>query len=305
MKAIIATGKGPAFKQVEDPVLRGGSDVCVRVCATAICRTDLYAAQGRLPVDNGRVLGHEFTGVVEAVGPDARFGPGDRVVANPSVSCGVCPDCKSGDSHLCADTRFLGLDLDGAFAERIVVPDTALYPLSDGLSFSVGTFAEPVAAGMAVFEAGLDVDARILVAGEGRIAELTGELLADAGFGKLEVAGFGAVDAKGCYDAIIETEGLGSRSSKAFELLVPGGTLVLKSRRPEMFTAPVLDVIRRRIRMIAVKYGRFENALDYVVRRSETLADRLDAGWRLEDFERAFELAERSEERKLCFTISD
>lgn len=305
MKAIIATESGSLFTDVEEPTLREASDVCVRVCAAAICRTDLYAAQGRLPVASGRVLGHEFTGVVESVGEESRFAPGDRVVANPSFSCRRCSDCLKGDHHLCADTRFLGLDLDGAFAERVVVPDTALFPLVDDVSFTVGTFAEPVAAGMAIFEANLQPSDRILIAGAGRIAELTGRLLASAGFNSFETARFENVGSTDLYDVIIETGGLSANSTKALELLVPGGMLVVKSRYPDVVSIPVLKFIRRRIRIVAVNYGRFENALEFVRREVAALEAGLDTVWRLEDHERAFDIAGQSEERKCCFRVSD
>ena len=303
MKAIVRTEGGARLRVVKAPASLMGDQVAVRVRAVAICRTDLYAAEGRIKVRERRVLGHEFTGIVDQTGPEVtRFEPGARVVGNPSFHCGGCEHCKTGETYRCAETTFLGLDHDGAFAEIVVVPEWSLWRLPNDISFTVGTFTEPIAAGMAVLEAGLDPCSRVWVFGSGRIAQLTGEILRDAGFSRLELSAELPAEP---VDALIETNGLGVQTSAALTALKTNGTLVLKSREPVTFEMPVLEAIRKQVRIIAVKYAPFNRALDFVSRNTEMLETFLDDNWRLEDFEAAFELASCCEEKKICFQMSN
>ena len=107
------------------------------------------------------------------------------------------------------------------------------------------------------------------------------------------------------FDAIIETCGLRDGFGGLIERLRPGGTLVVKSREPIAVGLPILAAIRRQIVLRAVKYGPFPDALSFVARHARELDLYLDDSWQLENFEEAFELARRSEERKICFQIGD
>lgn len=305
-KAVTIQKGGAEIREVPDPPVTAPGDLRIRVRAVAICRTDLYAVEKRIAVDEGTVLGHEFSGVVERLGEGVgNFVVGDRVVVNPSLSCGVCECCASGFPYRCAEAIFLGLDRDGAFAELVVVPSSAVFHLGDALSFSVATFAEPVAAGLAVLEAGLGIGDQLLVYGAGRIAQLTGVILSDAGFENVEIRDQLPDDGERGFDAIIETCGLRDGFGGLIERLRPGGTLVVKSREPIAVGLPILAAIRRQIVLRAVKYGPFPDALSFVARHARELDLYLDDSWQLENFEEAFELARRSEERKICFQIGD
>lgn len=305
MKAIFRTKAGPLLREVPVPELCSAQDVLVRVKAVSICRTDLYAAYGQLVVNEGRILGHEFTGIVEKVGDGAsRFSAGARVVANPFLSCGSCNECKSGFSYRCSHSTFIGLEHDGAFAEFIVVPEHILQPLDDSISFSVGTFIEPVAAGMAIFETPISPDDSIIVLGNGRISRLTVKILKNAGFNNLQCVNQ-ADDAVGMVDVVIETCGLQSGICAVFNILKPGGLLVIKSREPTSLDIPLLEAIRNQVRIHAVKYGPFEKGMEFVGQHHAELADDLDVSWHIDDFMQAFEQAQHSEDKKICFKFSD
>ncbi len=115
-------------REVGEPVC-GPADAVVRVEACGVCRSDWHVWRGdwgwvgvrpRLPL----VLGHEFAGVVEAVGDTVEgFRPGDRVTVPFRIACGRCEFCRSGRSNLCPRRGVLGVDLDGAFARRVRVPE--------------------------------------------------------------------------------------------------------------------------------------------------------------------------------------
>ncbi len=127
--AVLVQFKEPLeIREVPEPAC-GPHDAVVRVEACGVCRSDWHVWQGdwgwvgvrpKLPL----VLGHEFAGVVETVGEAVgQFRPGDRVTASFRVACGRCAFCRSGRSNLCPQGGVLGVDLDGAFARRVRVPE--------------------------------------------------------------------------------------------------------------------------------------------------------------------------------------
>ncbi|RJK94933.1 NAD(P)-dependent alcohol dehydrogenase [Vallicoccus soli] len=119
-------------------------DVVVRVTHCGVCHTDLHAVQGARAGDLPVVPGHEFVGVVEAVGPDVtRFAVGDRVaVGNIVDACGRCRSCREREESYCLEFPTLtygGVDrVDGsrtlgAYSTEYVVREAFAYPLPDGL----------------------------------------------------------------------------------------------------------------------------------------------------------------------------
>jgi threonine dehydrogenase-like Zn-dependent dehydrogenase len=131
MKAITFHGTGDVrVESVPDPRVVDPTDAIVRITTSAICGSDLHQYHGRVPnMEAGAVMGHEFLGVVEEVGPDVKqVRAGDRVLAPFSVSCGSCEWCRAGLPTQCATTgravfggRF-GKKYPGGQAERIRVP---------------------------------------------------------------------------------------------------------------------------------------------------------------------------------------
>src|SRR5712691_7975970 len=110
----------------------GAGEAVVRIAATAVCHTDLSIYLGAHPgVRYPVVLGHEATGVVEAIGLDVRVAVGTRVVINPIIACGACDCCLRGDENLCRRAGLLGRELDGSLAERVLLSERYLHPLPD------------------------------------------------------------------------------------------------------------------------------------------------------------------------------
>lgn len=128
MKALLKRGPHAGLELTEVPEPAAGpADVTVQVHTTGICGTDLHIlhwdtwAAGMLtpPV----VPGHEFYGEVVAVGSDVRdVRLGDRVSGEGHVVCGICRNCRAGRRQMCIHTSGLGVNRDGAFAERVVIP---------------------------------------------------------------------------------------------------------------------------------------------------------------------------------------
>jgi threonine 3-dehydrogenase len=128
MKALVKSRPEPGLWLEEVPVPEIGiNDVLIRVQRTGICGTDVHIynwdgwAQKTIPVP--MVVGHEFVGVVEAVGSNVfDFRPGDLVSGEGHVVCGHCRNCLAGRRHLCKDTRGVGVNRPGAFAEFVAIP---------------------------------------------------------------------------------------------------------------------------------------------------------------------------------------
>jgi len=127
-------------------------EVLVRVKHAGICGTDLSFYTGENDfVRRGLVkypvrIGHEWSGVVERVEADVKnFKPGDRVIGDNGVTCGICPGCLSGDMGKCENGKSVGTIncWDGAFAEYIIMPERHLYPVPENVNLEAACLNEP------------------------------------------------------------------------------------------------------------------------------------------------------------------
>ena len=122
---------------VERPVPELEDDAAlVRIAAATICHTDHYILAGQIPDLSYPVTpGHEFSGVVEAVGSRVtQIEPGARVAVQTYLTCGRCQHCWRDRINLCAHMRELGFHLPGGFEEYVVVPAAMLHPINDHFS---------------------------------------------------------------------------------------------------------------------------------------------------------------------------
>jgi threonine dehydrogenase-like Zn-dependent dehydrogenase len=110
--------------------------VLVRVQAAAICGTDRELLEGE---GQSLVPGHENAGEVVAVDKAARLKPGDRVAINCHITCKHCQHCVRGDLYFCPELQVVGFDIDGGFAEYVLVPEASCMVLPDDISFEAGS----------------------------------------------------------------------------------------------------------------------------------------------------------------------
>lgn len=128
----------------------GPNDVVVDVQAVGICGSDVHGFMGitgrrKPPI----VMGHEFSGLVTAVGDQVqRIKVGQRVAVQPLLTCGTCPTCRAGRPNICVNRSGLGVNMDGAFADAISVPEQMVHVLPDELSWEQGAMIEPLAISM-------------------------------------------------------------------------------------------------------------------------------------------------------------
>jgi threonine dehydrogenase-like Zn-dependent dehydrogenase len=185
MKAFVVTAPYEGgVQEVPDPAA-GPGDVVVDIHRVGVCGTDVefwtgemaYLHQGhaRYPMR----LGHEWCGVVSAVGPDVdETWLGRRVTGDTMIGCGHCARCLSGRHNVCEDRVEVGIrgGFPGALAEQLVVPASALFALPDGVDDGAGAMVEPGGNALrSVQAAALSPGDRVLVLGNGTIGLLAAE----------------------------------------------------------------------------------------------------------------------------------
>jgi alcohol dehydrogenase len=153
MRAV--TFQAPEEVRIEEkaePELGAPDDAVVRVEASGVCGSDLHIYHGRVPVEPGFTIGHEFVGTVLSAGPDVeRVAVGDRVLGCFKTACGTCAPCLRGEYHRCLRGQTFGHganlgDLQGAQAEQLLVPraNLTLRRVPGGMSDDVALFAGDV-----------------------------------------------------------------------------------------------------------------------------------------------------------------
>lgn len=140
-------GPGLTLRDVPLPAI-GINDVLIKVRKTGICGTDLHIESwdpwAAKTIKPPLVVGHEFVGVVEAVGSNVSdFHPGELVSGEGHVVCGRCRHCLAGQRHLCANTVGLGVGRDGAFAEYVALPMTNVWHHRPGIDEDVAAVFDP------------------------------------------------------------------------------------------------------------------------------------------------------------------
>jgi len=149
MKALVKKHPEPGLwlENVAEPET-GINDVLIKVHKTGICGTDLHIynwdewAQKTIPVP--MVVGHEFVGEIVSVGSNVvDFHPGQIASGEGHVVCGRCRNCLAGRRHLCKDTKGIGVNRPGAFAEYVVLPVTNVWVHNEGIDPEVASIFDP------------------------------------------------------------------------------------------------------------------------------------------------------------------
>jgi len=149
MKALVKAKSEPGLWLEDVPVPEFGiNDVLIRVDRTGICGTDLHIhkwdAWARKTIPVPMVVGHEFVGEIVEVGSNVKdFFPGDVVSGEGHVVCGRCRNCLAGRRQLCKDTKGVGVNRPGAFAEYLVLPMTNVWHHRHNIDRDVASIFDP------------------------------------------------------------------------------------------------------------------------------------------------------------------
>jgi len=182
MKAVVLSAVNAlAITDIEKPK-PGLKECLVKVLACGICGTDRHIYHGEYPSTKPVILGHEFGGVIEEVGPSSKFKVGQVVSVDPNIVCGKCMDCQAGRTAFCPELTALGVNINGGLAEYVLTPDTQIYPVSNGLNPLHLAFIEPLACSIRGLDlANLKGGEKVAVLGGGVIGLLVVQLAKLAG----------------------------------------------------------------------------------------------------------------------------
>ncbi|WP_372633301.1 zinc-dependent alcohol dehydrogenase family protein [Cohnella sp.] len=189
MKALVIDGpRSAAVREVPVPRARPG-EIVVRVLRAGICGTDVHIYNGEYLSPYPIIPGHEFSGVVVEVGEGAeQFREGDRVAADPNLSCGRCRFCLSGRANHCERWDAIGVTLPGAMAEYVALPAELAMKLPDRLNFAEGALIEPAACVVqALRRLKPETGDRALLLGAGAMGQQWVQALARSGVSELVV----------------------------------------------------------------------------------------------------------------------
>jgi 2-desacetyl-2-hydroxyethyl bacteriochlorophyllide A dehydrogenase len=162
----------------------GPEEVLVRIKTIGVCGSDVHVRHGRHPFTSYPVVqGHEFSGVVAAVGRNVkRLRPGRKVTATPQIVCGRCAPCLRGDYNICDVLRVQGFQAPGCAQEYFLTGAKQVVPLPESFSFEQGALVEPTAVGVhAVSRAGRVDGTNVAVVGAGPIGNLVGQVVRSMG----------------------------------------------------------------------------------------------------------------------------
>ncbi len=150
MRALAKTRPGPGIDLVEVPVPSPGiNDVLIRIKRTSICGTDIHIYNwdqwAEKTIRPPMVIGHEFVGEIVEVGSNVKgFKPGDLVDGEGHIVCGVCRNCLAGRRHLCNDTKGVGVNREGAFAEYLCLPASNAVHVDPAIPLDVLSCFDPL-----------------------------------------------------------------------------------------------------------------------------------------------------------------
>ncbi|MFJ6730481.1 zinc-binding dehydrogenase [Streptomyces sp. NPDC091281] len=253
MKALVITGPGRAEVQEVSPPEAGRGECVVEVHRVGLCGTDAELFAGSMPyLRSGEAayplrIGHEWAGVVRAVGPgtDACW-LGRRVTGDTMLGCRSCALCAVGRQHLCADRHEVGIrgGRAGALAERMTVPAWSLHPLPDEVDWTQGALVEPGGNALRAVRAARPAPGQtVLVMGPGTIGVLTA-LLVRAGGATVHLLGKDEDDLRFArslgfahawteqtlpderFDVVVDASNAPHLPAEALRLVQPGGTVV-------------------------------------------------------------------------------
>ena len=187
MRALAKVDPGPGVKLIEALVPTPDSgEVLIRVKKTALSaaalHTDRWDAWAQRNIRPPVILGHEFVGLVASVGPGVTdCHPGELVIGEPCVACGNCRHCLGGHRHLCPDAHRLGQDRDGAFADYVCLPQSAVWHADPRLPTDILACFAPLGQVVRLARRFDLLGAHVLVAGAGSLGCMATAIARHAG----------------------------------------------------------------------------------------------------------------------------
>ncbi|QDT31726.1 MDR/zinc-dependent alcohol dehydrogenase-like family protein [Thalassoglobus polymorphus] len=293
------------------------SAIEVEVLQAGICETDLQLIQGYMGFAG--VLGHEFVGIAKS----GKY-QGQRVAGEINCACGDCECCAQSLPNHCPNRTVIGiLNHDGAFAERVWVPEENLHPIPDSVSDDQAVFVEPLAAAFQI-PAQLDLSdfQNVIVLGDGRLGNLCAQVL--QGYKKsplvigkhpeklerlaklgIDTELLSEVSETRFSDLVVDCTGSPSGLTTAYRLIKPRGTIVLKSTYAGDHSPNLAPIVIDELNLVGSRCGPFPMAIEALA-ASEIDVDRLvTSRFPIEESIKAFQVAQQKDQLKVILKVKD
>lgn len=342
MKAIVQTGPRSIESQERAVPTPESDEVLVKVHTAGLCGSDVHAYKydgGYEWIPIPRVMGHEYSGEIVAVGNDVdEFVEGEKVVEEPIHNCEYCFQCKNGQPNVCQNFSITGMHRDGAYTEYVTVAPKHLHAIPESVSLRHAAITEPtsIATRAVLDQSDAMPGDKVLVEGPGPIGVLTAAV-ADSLGANVVVSGLdrdaayrlplvndlgiNTINVDNAFDERIESfnDGIGfdvvidatghhSGVGTALESVRKGGQVVVVGIPNDPSDVQFTNVVRGEV-TVNTSYGstwtNFEQALR-LMERGDIAVDRiLDTSYRVSDPSPAFEAFLRSETCKPVFQFTD
>ncbi len=269
MRALVKFGNKDGEVEIREVPVPGigPEDVLLETRAVGVCGWDIEMWRHKManPVTVPVIQGHEFCGVVKKLGAEVKdFKEGDRVVSETSaVVCGRCPQCLTGDYHLCGERKGFGYGVDGAFTDLVKVPRRCLHRLPEEVSFEHACLTEPgcVAYQSLVVLSDIRPGLPVLIIGPGPIGLFSLQIAKASGAGPIYIAGidkdeprFKVAKELGA-DVIINVMKDDARKIIADATRGQGGPLVVDAAGNEQALKLAVDTVARQGQITKIGWG--------------------------------------------------
>ena len=341
--AILVNDREIRFGEVPKPDPKNGQ-VLIRVHWASICGTDLHIYLGEFKprVVYPRILGHEFSGVVESVGKDVlHLKKGERVVVDPILWCNRCPACLNGHHNACHFLKLMGVDIDGAFAEYVVADVDKVFKVPEEMSLREAALVELYSIGVhSARRAMIEPGDRVVILGAGRLGLSVLEVIRQTGASwvcsvdllenRLEIAkrlgadltinalgenpvqkilsvtkGFGVDRVIETVGAAVAIEGRKMPIEQAVQMARYGGRIVVMGMGPQSTPVFWKEFVEKEIQLVGsrVTLGDFPRALDLMSHGRFHPDLLISKEYPLEETGEAFRLLEEEPDRYLKVLI--
>lgn len=321
-------GKGLVAVDAPKPSLPVGW-ARLKVTHAGVCGTDLHIykwdawAAGRLrpPV----IIGHEFVGELLELHPSveaSRYTIGGRYSAEGHTTCGVCVPCRTGNAHVCAETKIIGVDIHGAFAEEVVVPVANLWPILPDIASAHAAIFDPLGNAMHTCMTVSISGKKVLITGAGPIGLMCVAMAKSLGANQVTVTEVNPVrlakatdmgadfalqpqDLKDKnFDVVLELSGHPAALRQGLEALKPTGDMVLLGIPAGEVALPLAEqVIFKGLRLHGVVGRRMYDTwyqVENFVRHHPALVDKvISHTFPAANFQQAFDLLEAGQANKI------
>jgi D-arabinitol dehydrogenase (NADP+) len=247
MKSIVIERPNEISLLERDEPEPGPVELMIEVRASGICGTDLHIYRGEYMGKYPVIPGHEFSGVVAAVGSNiTRFKVGDRVAVEPNIACDNCVNCLNNRQNFCLNWQAIGVTLPGGMEQYVIVPEKAAFSIGE-LPFEHGAFMEPLSCVVhGIQRAHISLADHVAILGAGPIGILMLQMARLQGAARITVLEtnpgradlarqFGAdvvisrleelqIDT---YDIVIDATGVISVMNRSIDFVRMGGTVLL------------------------------------------------------------------------------